>query len=109
MSKSIISNDYVCLVCKLPYHLHRHHVFYGTANRKKSEKYGCWVYLCPRHHNASNAAVHANKAFDLALKQRCQEAWEAEFGTRQDFIKVFGRTYLHDEEEMKIDDSKNDG
>lgn len=26
--------------------LDRHHIFPGTANRKKSEKYGLVVYLC---------------------------------------------------------------
>lgn len=94
MSDSIMSNERCCFVCGATSNLHRHHIFYGTANRKNSEKYGCWVYLCPFHHNMSNAGVHFNKPFDEKLKQICQRAFELEIGSRQDFIKVFGRNYL---------------
>lgn len=94
MSKSIISNEPVCLVCGTTLNLHRHHVFYGTANRKQSEKYGCWVYLCGRHHNLSNHGVHFNKVLDEDLKERCQKVWECKYGTREDFIKTFGRSWL---------------
>ena len=94
MSKSIISNERQCLVCGLPYNLHRHHIFFGAANRKLSEQYGCWVYLCARHHNMSNKGVHFNKELDTKLKQTAQKAWEYQNGSREDFIKVFGRNYL---------------
>lgn len=68
-------------------------VFYGTANRKKSEEFGCWVYLCANHHNMSNAGVHFNKELDLKLKQRCQEEFE-KYGSREDFRRIFGKNYL---------------
>lgn len=94
MSKSIISNEVCCLICKTPYGLHRHHIFYGTANRKLSEKYGCWVYLCARHHNMSKGGVHFNNKLDQKLKEQCQKEWEKLNGSREDFIKVFGRSWL---------------
>ena len=93
MSKSIISNDKMCLVCGFP-QVHKHHIFYGTSNRKQSEKYGCWVYLCERHHNMSNEGVHFDKALDIKLKKFCQEKWEAKYGDREQFINVFGKSYL---------------
>ena len=102
MSDSIISNRKECLVCKITKNLHRHHVFYGTANRQKSEDYGCWVYLCFRHHNGSMAGVHSNRTFDNRLKQMCQRKWETLYGTREDFIKVFGRSWI-------IEEDKEDG
>lgn len=98
MAKSIISNERECLVCKTTFDLHRHHVFFGTANRKLSEQYGCWVYLCGRHHNLSNAGVHFNKPFDTKLKQICQKKWEELNGSREDFIRTFGRNYLEVDE-----------
>lgn len=94
MSKSIISNEKFCLICGTPYNLHKHHIFEGTGRRKLSEKYGCWCYLCGRHHNMSNEGVHFNKPLDLSLKQQCQKAWEYQLGTREQFIMLFGRNYL---------------
>jgi hypothetical protein len=91
--KSIISNEKYCLVCGLP-NVHKHHIYEGTGRRKLSEKYGCWCFLCPRHHNMSNEGVHFNKILDLKLKQQCQKAWEFQYGSREDFIKVFNRSYL---------------
>ena len=92
MSKSIISNERECLVCKTTYNLHKHHVFEGTANRKKSEKYGCWCYLCAKHHNLSNEGVHYNKALDKKLKKYAQSKFEETY-PELDFLKIFGRNY----------------
>ena len=95
MSESIISNEYECLACRTQINLHKHHIYGGTGRRNKSEEYGCWVYLCGRHHNLSNFGVHFDKEFDLALKQKCQRILEDEHGwTKERFIKTFGRNYL---------------
>ena len=93
MTKSIVSNERRCWVCKTEYGLHRHHIFYGP-NRKWSEKYGCWVYLCGKHHNLSNEGVHFNKYLDERLKKYTQERFEAHLGTRDDFRRIFGKSYL---------------
>ena len=92
--KSIIQDDMECLVCGTIYKLHRHHIFYGTANRKQSEKYGCWCYLCARHHNMSDVGVHFNHELDLKIKRMCQKKWEEIYGDREEFIKTFGKSYL---------------
>ena len=94
MTKSIISNEKECLVCGTTLNLHRHHCFEGFGRRAVSEKYGCWCYLCGRHHNMSKEGVHYNKQLDLKLKQSCQVAWEATYGDREQFIKTFTRSYL---------------
>lgn len=90
--KSILSDVKRCYVCG-SYPVHRHHIFYGTANRKKSEQYGCWIYLCPRHHNMSNEGVHFNKNLDLAIKRQCEKRFK-EVYPKLDFIKIFGKSYL---------------
>ena len=92
MSKSIISDERECLVCKTKQGLHKHHIFYGTANRKKSEKYGCWCYLCGKHHNLSSEGVHFNKALNQMIQSECQIRFE-EIHPELDFIKIFGRSF----------------
>lgn len=96
MTKSIVSNERVCWVCGTPYGLHRHHIYEGVANRKLSEKYGCWVYLCGRHHNLSNEGVHFNKPLNDRLKKYTQERFEAKLGTREDFRRIFGKSFILD-------------
>ena len=92
--KSLLSNEPVCYICGTPYNLHRHHIIYGSGRRQLSEKYGLWVYLCGDHHNLSPYGVHNDRELDTRLKQEAQTAWEAKYGTREDFIKVFGRSWL---------------
>ena len=92
MSKSIICNTKECLICKNPT-VHKHHLYGGVANRKLSEKYGLWVYLCPWHHNLSNAGVHFNKALDTKLKKHGQKVFEEKY-SREEFIEIFGKSYL---------------
>lgn len=94
MAKSIIQTEKECYVCKTTIGLHKHHIFFGVANRKLSELYGMTVWLCPRHHNMSNEGVHYNRELDLHLKRLAQEHYEARYGTREDFRETFGRSYL---------------
>lgn len=94
--KSIICNAKRCYICSTSEDLHLHHIFEGTANRAQSEKYGCWVYLCPYHHNMSDYGVHFNKPFEIALKKHAQERFEAIYGDRKAFIKAFGKSYIWD-------------
>ena len=92
MSKSILSNERECYVCHTPLNLHKHHIF-PSANRKNSEKYGCWVYLCAWHHNMSNVGVHFNRLLDVELKREAQERFE-ELHSHEKFMEVFGKNWL---------------
>ena len=91
--QSIIQKTQECLVCRITNNLHKHHVFYGTSNRKQSEKYGLTVYLCARHHNMSNEGVHFNKSLDLKIKQLAQRKFE-ETHTREEFRAIFGKSWI---------------
>ena len=73
-----------------------HHVFPGTGRRKLCEIYGFIVPLTPRLHNMSNESVHSNPntGLDLKLKQECQKIFEDHYGSREDFILHFGKSYL---------------
>ena len=76
-----------------------HHIYEGTGRRKISEREGFIVPLTNREHNMSNNAVHFNKKLDLYFKQLCQSKWESMGHSREEFIKLIGRSYLNDEEE----------
>ena len=88
--KSIIQNENVCFFCGTTLNLERHHCLHGTANRKLADKYGLTVLLCRRHHEEA----HREKATDRILQVRAQMAWEEHYGSRSDFMAVFGRDYL---------------
>lgn len=75
------------------YLLEKHHIFFGTSNRKMSEKYGFWVWLTAENHRESKNAVHQNREMDLLLKRIAQNKFE-ETHTRDEFMKIIGRNYL---------------
>jgi hypothetical protein len=71
-----------------------HHHIFGASNRKNSEKYGFVVPLRPDLHPNG---VHAGKdahLIDIRLKQMAQEYFEEHYGTRDDFIRIFGKSWL---------------
>lgn len=93
--ESLISNERECFICKTTLNLHRHHIYFGRANRSKSEEWGCWCYLCARHHNMSDEGVHFNKILDTNLKTLCESLWLEHYNkTIPDFIRIFGRNYI---------------
>ena len=68
---------------------HKHHVFMGTANRAKSEKWGMVVNLCYDCH----ALVHS----DYQERVRMCKVYQRKFETlydRETFMREFGRSYL---------------
>lgn len=71
----------------------RHHIF-GGANRKNSEKYGFVIPLRPDLHPNGVFAGRNAKEIDTKLKRMAQEYFEEHYGTREDFRKVFGKSYL---------------
>ena len=95
--KSILQDKKICFICKKSICLHDHHIYFGTARRKISEKYGFKVWLCYEHHQGTYG-VHGTKGhkLDLYLKQTCQRKYE-EKHTREDFRKIIGKSYIKEE------------
>ena len=73
--------------------LEEHHIFEGTANRRKSEQWGMKVWLCSDHHRNGADAVHRNKEVALWLKIKAQKKFEEEH-TRVEFRQEFGKSYI---------------
>ena len=69
--------------------VNRHHVFMGTANRKKSEYWGMVANLCYDCH----ALIHADYTARVALCQRYQKQFEEQHN-HELFMVEFGRNYL---------------
>ena len=92
--KSIIQDEKVCIVCGSTNTV-EHHCFFGTANRKLSEKYGLKVYLCPYHHNMSDEGVHFNKELDDEIKKIAREKFEQTYNLN--FRRLFYGDGLEEE------------
>ena len=107
MSKSILQTTKECYLCRLAAEsqgyfgglpsagLHRHHVIFGKGNRKRSERYGLWVYLCVAHHEYGPQAVHTNREVRLMLSRIAERAFEKKY-SREQFYEEFGQFYTDD-------------
>lgn len=90
--KSIIQEDTdYCFVCGR-YGTEMHHIMFGTANRKLSDKYGLVIGLCYEHHRG-RTGVHQNRELDLTMKRVAQREFNKTY-QNEDFLAVFGRNYL---------------
>lgn len=83
-----------CYLCSRYGQTEEHHIFGGTANRTLSEDYGLKVDLCLECHKFGKHAVHKDKAVMEELHRQGQEAFEAQLGSREEFRKIFGRSWL---------------
>jgi len=74
----------------------RHHIFYnmGGGMKKKCEKYGFIAPLRPDLHPNGVYAGKDAKDVDLKLKTMAQSYYEEHYGTREEFIREFGKNYL---------------
>lgn len=91
-----------CYICGRPYP-EIHHIFSGTADRKKSDEDGCIVPLCLTHHRLGEDAAHRNRTTNLRLKQIAETEWieqrVREWGlseetAKRNFIIRYGKSWL---------------
>ena len=74
--------------------LERHHLIGGTGNRQLSEKYGLVAMCCRDCHRL----CHENTDMYKMSHQLGELMFIAkEHSTREEFIKVFGKNYLEEE------------
>ena len=92
MGKSILQTDRACYFCGRVTGVERHHIFGWVANRKISEKYGLWVYLCHNCHTGKNGAQY-QKDRNRLLKQDAQRAFE-KTNPRDLWMELIRKNYL---------------
>lgn len=71
----------------------RHHIYAGSR-KAACEKYGYIVPLHPTKHPNGVFAGKDAKEIDTYLKKMAQRHYEKNHGTRADFIREFGKSYL---------------
>jgi hypothetical protein len=67
-----------------------HHIF-NAANKKKSEKYGFIMPVRADWHTLASYSLHQDMSLNVYWKRKCQEYWLEHYGTREEFINVFGK------------------
>lgn len=70
-----------------------HHIFHGF-NRNASDDLGCWVWLRHDLHMALHSHSKPCETLDHDLKVICQKRFEEMGHTREEFIRIFGRSYI---------------
>ena len=84
-----------CFLCGKKSNLELHHLLRGSQ-RKMADKYKLTVYLCHDCHRQ----VHDEPELMKECRREGQRRFEKEY-SREEFIKVFGKNYLGDEEDCK--------
>ncbi len=91
---SVFTDNMDCCIFTGSTYIERHHIF-GGSNRNASEKYGFVVPLrYDLHPNGARADQRHAKQIDLYLKQLAQRYFEEHYGSREEFMKIFGRSWL---------------
>lgn len=85
-----------CVVCGSP-DVETHHVLHGFGRRAKAEKWGYKIPLCRRHHTGVDGIHQArNRQYDLLWIRAAQRHFERRRGTREDWIREFGKSWMED-------------
>lgn len=82
-----------CFLCGRYANLERHHIF-GSAMRKKSEKYGLVVNLCHDCHNEKGGVHHNAELMQKFHEYGQKKAMEENGWTVDDFRREFYKNYL---------------
>lgn len=84
-----------CLFCGRPAEC-EHHLLFGSGIRKLAEKDGLKVPACSACHSMGGIAerIHGNPMAEKLSKMLGQAAYEAKIGSREEFRRRYGRSYL---------------
>ena len=96
MNSIIIGNEKgKCFICGRHMPTESHHIFFGTANRQLSEKFGLKVDLCHECHNEPPNGVHFSNIQCRFLQKIAQSEAMRYYGwSKDEFMQIFGRNYL---------------
>lgn len=95
MTKSIVTEyNNICFFCGCVAEC-EHHLLFGSR-RELAEQDGLKVPICNRCHNMGKVTerIHNNPMAEKLSKILGQVIFESKIGTRQDFLKRYGKSYL---------------
>lgn len=94
--KSILTEyERYCIFCGKPAECN-HHLLFGQSIRPLAEADGIKVPVCNNCHNMAGGKnqLHENPIAEKLSKMLGQMAWEKQYGSREDFRKRYGQSYL---------------
>ena len=95
-TKSIVT-DYagICFFCGKPAEC-EHHLLFGNGIRELAEQDGLKVPACNKCHNMGKQIerIHENIIAEKLSKMLGQAIYESKIGTREEFRKRYGKSYL---------------
>ena len=94
IKKSVLVDDMEHCVVTGSSRVEIHHVFNGKPYRELSVKYHFVIPLRPDWHNMQPYSIHMDQKFDESWKRYAQAYYEEHIGTREDFRREFGKSYL---------------
>lgn len=95
-TKSIVTEyDKICFFCGSPAEC-EHHLLFGSSIRELADEDGLKVPTCNRCHNMGRTTerVHENIMAEKLSKMLGQAVYEGKIGTREEFRKRYGKSYL---------------
>lgn len=96
MSNSIVTiNTESCYICGR-YAEAEHHLIFGSSQRELCEDDGIKIPICNCCHNMGEITyrIHDNPEAERLSKIFGQLIYEREIGTRESFIKRYGKSYM---------------
>lgn len=90
--------DHACCECGKTKYLEIHHIFFGDkSTRDNSSRYKAVEWCCYHCHRAQPTGIHGgNRELDLKLKRKHQKRLESEGMSREEFRRLFGKSYLEE-------------
>ena len=86
-------DDKRCYITGFQSQLDCHHI-YGGPNRNTSDNMGFWIWLEHGLHMKLHAHAHPCETLQHDLKVECQKRFEEMGHTREEFMRLIGRSYL---------------
>lgn len=85
----------ICFYCGKPAEC-QHHLIFGRGLRELADEDGLIIPSCNKHHNmgANTEKIHNNPMAEKLSKMLGQAIWEKHYGSREDFMKRYGQSYL---------------
>lgn len=89
MESRLNDKEYCYLCGKYMTVTNKHHILNGSM-RDKCEEDGLFCYVHPTCHRY----IHDHSMTARTLKKRAQKVFEEQIGTREEFIKRYGKNYI---------------
>lgn len=94
MESVLTTTKGICYRCQKYCQTELHHIIHAGCSKKKQERMGLIVYLCPECHRGTYG-MHGTKGAenDLDMKKMAQMMYEEDH-SREEWMQEIGRNYL---------------